>query len=456
MNKHLKALCVLAISGMAFWNCNDDIATAQDNIQQGEIPAAVTDPTVDPSADPALDPTADPTTDPATNVVVDPTAASSSSQSATSQDAPAESNSSSSVASSNPQSSSVADTSAPTSSSEASTANSSVSASVSSSSQEKVDSSAEAQSSSSEAPASSAAETQTTSSVKKSAGCGKSTSIKTGSFTINVNGKNRNYAIDIPENYDSNKAYKLFYTSHWYGGKFTDVVSGSTVPNGTGNWSFFGLKRQAKQHNEEAIFIAPGMNGATWDLGGTGDDHKLFDALLKHAEENLCVDENRVFATGFSFGAMMTYSLSLTHQDQLRAVATLAAANFVGSANGGWNPYPADTKKKIAYLGITGMSDGTCPYNGNEANKKGGYFCASIHAENNGCDMPAGPNAISKTNAGSKTHVEYDFKNCDEGYPVKYITFDGGHIAAPTDGQTSDDGVKTWAPEAMWKFFSQF
>jgi len=453
MNKHLKALCILAISGMAFWNCDDSVVAAQQNNQQGENPSVVTDPTVDPSTDPSLDPIENPTADPVAN------------SSAANVELPVDVLSSSATADAD-------DPALPASSSDVISVSSSDVALVSSSSavassdsQVKPESSSAKQSSSSvvassssQAPVSSSSEVVApVSQVKKSAGCGKSTSIKTGSFTINVNGKNRNYAIDIPENYDSNKAYKLFYTSHWYGGKFTDVVSGTTVPNGgNGNWSFFGLKRQAKLHNEQAIFIAPGMNGATWDLGGTGDDHKLFDALLKHAKENLCVDEDRVFATGFSFGAMMTYSLSLTHQDQLRAVATLAAANFVGSANGGWNPYPADTKKKIAYLGITGMSDGTCPYNGNEANKKGGYFCASLHAENNGCDMPAGPNAITKTNAGSKTHVEYDFKNCDAGYPVKYITFDGGHIAAPTDGQTSDDGLKTWAPAAMWDFFSQF
>jgi len=452
MNKHLKALCILAISGMAFWNCDDSVVAAQQNNQQGENPSVVTDPTVDPSTDPSLDPIENPTADPVAN------------SSAANVELPVDVLSSSATANADdptlPASSSDV---IPVSSSDVALVSSSSTVASSSSlvkpesSSAKQSSSSVVASSSSQTPVSSSSEVVApVSQVKKSAGCGKSTSIKTGSFTINVNGKNRNYAIDIPENYDSNKAYKLFYTSHWYGGKFTDVVSGSTVPNGTGNWSFFGLKRQAKLHNEQAIFIAPGMNGATWDLGGTGDDHKLFDALLKHAKENLCVDEDRVFATGFSFGAMMTYSLSLTHQDQLRAVATLAAANFVGSANGGWNPYPADTKKKIAYLGITGMSDGTCPYNGNEANKKGGYFCASLHAENNGCDMPAGPNAITKTNAGSKTHVEYEFKNCDAGYPVKYITFDGGHIAAPTDGQTSDDGLKTWAPAAMWDFFSQF
>ena len=293
--------------------------------------------------------------------------------------------------------------------------------------------------------------------VKKSVGCGKSLNgIKTGYFKINVNGKSRDYAIDIPSNYDPNKPYRLFYTSHWFGGSAKDVVNGTVSNGGAENWSFFGLKRMANAAGEPAIFIAPSMNGATWDLSGNGADHALFSNLLNYAKTNLCIDESRVFATGFSFGAMMSYSLSLTHQDEIRAVATLAAANFVGNANSPWVPYPADSKKKIAYLGITGMSDGTCPFIGNKDKKMGGLYAALLHAQDNGCEIPAVPENIDHTNPGSKSHVTYDFKNCAEGYPVRYITFDGGHIAAPTDGQTNDDGKRTWAPKAMWDFFTQF
>lgn len=233
-------------------------------------------------------------------------------------------------------------------------------------------------------------------------------------------------------------------------------MANGSVSNGGADWAYFGLRKVANDAGEPAIFIAPSMNGSTWDLSGNGADHKLFSDLLNYAKTNLCIDESRVFATGFSFGAMMSYSLSLTHQDEIRAVATLAAVNYVGNANSPWIPYPADSKKKIAYLGITGMSDGTCPFIGNKDKKLGGIYAAMLHAEDNGCTVPADPNSIDKTHAGSKSHVVYDFKNCAKGYPVRYITFDGGHIAAPTDGQTNDDGKRTWAPKAMWDFFTQF
>ena len=444
MNPHIKSLCILgSVVALGLWNCSDSTSIAD---VAGQITNGLSQPSISSSS----------------NIIEEESPSSSSIES---QIAPT----SSSEGSFEVTSSSL-DTASISSSSEAMAAESSSEvAKQSSSSQGRIVESsssvaAQPKSSSSQKPVQSSSSktvVQSSSSkaqtVKKSVGCGKSLNgIKTGYSKISVNGKNRDYAIDIPNNYDPNKPYRLFYTSHWFGGSAKDVVNGTVSNGGADNWAFFGLKRMANEAGEPAIFIAPSMNGSTWDLAGNGADHALFSSLLNYAKTNLCIDESRVFATGFSFGAMMSYSLSLTHQDEIRAAATLAAANYVGNANSPWVPYPADSKKKIAYLGITGMSDGTCPFIGNKDKKMGGLYAALLHAQDNGCEIPAVPENIDHTNSGSKSHVTYDFKNCAKGYPVRYITFDGGHIAAPTDGQTNDDGKRTWAPKAMWDFFTQF
>ena len=73
--------------------------------------------------------------------------------------------------------------------------------------------------------------------------------------------------------------------------------------------------------SDPAIFVASAGNGNTpWDFA---PDSVFFDDLLALVDANLCIDDNRVFSTGFSFGAMMSYALSITRQTKLRGVVTM-------------------------------------------------------------------------------------------------------------------------------------
>jgi len=127
-----------------------------------------------------------------------------------------------------------------------------------------------------------------------SAGCGKPTTVTNGKKTITSGNQQRTYIIDIPANYDTNKPYRFFYTSHWIGARAEDVV----------NQNYYFLKPLATAANEPAIFLAPqalpGNPGGTWDTQKP-TDQVLFDDILAYVKENLCIDESRVFATGFSF-----------------------------------------------------------------------------------------------------------------------------------------------------------
>ncbi|CAK4157081.1 unnamed protein product [Aphanomyces euteiches] len=59
----------------------------------------------------------------------------------------------------------------------------------------------------------------------KSAGCGKSAGITSGTYSINVNGKNRQYILRVPQNYNPNTGYKFIFALHWLSGTMNDAAS---------------------------------------------------------------------------------------------------------------------------------------------------------------------------------------------------------------------------------------
>ncbi len=199
---------------------------------------------------------------------------------------------------------------------------------------------------------------------------------------------------------------------------------------------------------EPAIFVAPqGIGNFPWDFNR---DSVLFDDLLALVSDQLCIDESRVFTTGFSFGAMMSYALSVTRQTKLRGAVTMAAANYNLPGQ------PSDTNEApIAYFGITGMSDTTCPWVDNDATRRGGKYCVLTHAEDNGCTLPGD---IETAVVGDREYLCHDFQGCAEGYPVKVCTFDGGHTpSSVNDGSsTGDDGQNAFIPPLAWEFIAQF
>jgi poly(3-hydroxybutyrate) depolymerase len=256
-----------------------------------------------------------------------------------------------------------------------------------------------------------------------SLGCGKTLGSinKSGQYTIKSAGSNRTFRIRFPSNYDKTNPYRLIFGMHCMGASSADIDGNNARSDGAYNYYRLGSIAT------NAIFVAPeGNSGGTW---GGQEHHTMFEDILKLLKDTLCIDTARVFACGFSFGAMFTYSLSLNHQQQLRAVACYAPANY-----NIW--LPTNKKLPIAYFQTTGMSDGTCPW---DQNGRGGKYCAITHAQDNNCDNPT---TISTSSGQYKVH---DFKGCDEGYPVKIVTFGGGHTAG-----------ESWMPQMTWDFFKQF
>jgi poly(3-hydroxybutyrate) depolymerase len=59
-----------------------------------------------------------------------------------------------------------------------------------------------------------------------SAGCGKPKTLQNRQYSMQVNGKNRNYILNIPDNYDQNKPYRIVFEWHQLGGSAQKIVNG--------------------------------------------------------------------------------------------------------------------------------------------------------------------------------------------------------------------------------------
>jgi polyhydroxybutyrate depolymerase len=245
-----------------------------------------------------------------------------------------------------------------------------------------------------------------------SPGCGSAAPLKTGNFTETINGTSRKWMLDVPANYDASKLYRLIFVWHPLGGSGSQVASGG----------YNGLKPLA--NNTTVFATADGLQGSNSEASGTGywnangGDMKLVQAMLDKINGGLCIDQSRIFSTGFSFGGMMTYTLPFEF-NVFRAIAPC-------SGKGGVIPYNEKYTNPIPIMAFHGDADTFVATNLGKA-----FF--DKYATRNKCGTQT--QAVSPNGC-----VQY--QGCT--MPSTWCLFPGGHT--------------TWSeePAAIWKFFSQF
>ena len=292
-----------------------------------------------------------------------------------------------------------------------------------------------------------------------SKGCGKASSLKSNrkvengeQFSINVGGKNRTFFITLPSNYDNTKPHKLLIANHCMGSKAEDFVH--HTPDYDHPTPYYGQQKLDK--NGDYIFVAPqGNDNGTWN---GKEDHQFVDEMITTMFDNYCIDTTRVFATGFSFGAMFTNSLAQDLQERLRAVAVYATADYnIWLPSAGTGRYDAKDLP-IAWMGVHGKRDGVCNYDRAKTSALPRILKRNGKADANGNFTDASSEKPQEFN-GTAGHLCYDFKNVDERFPVKWCSWNGEHQWTAHDGSNTGTGQgwqNTWVPEEVHKFFEQF
>ena len=288
-----------------------------------------------------------------------------------------------------------------------------------------------------------------------SKGCGNNSklqkvkSVENGDqFQIQVGSDSRKYFITLPKNYDNTKPHKVLFALHCYGSTGEDFVHHSADYDHP--TPYYG--QQVLDKNGNYIFVSLDAIGGLWNKGQS--DHDFFAQTLTTLNENYCIDTSRVFITGFSYGAMFSYSLMQDMQTRVRAAATYAVADY-----NIWLPEGNNMKNlPIAWMNVHGVNDGRCDYNRAKNSALPRILKRNGKADANG-DFTDASAEKPKEVSGKTGHVCYDFTTVDERFPVKWCSWPGDHQWTAHD--TGNMGVgwnweQTWVPEEVHKFFEQF
>lgn len=297
-----------------------------------------------------------------------------------------------------------------------------------------------------------------TSGAVPSAGCGKASTVTFGAvpgspphgfgeggYVTIQSGGERGFAMRLPDNYDPNKPYPLFFGFHWNGGTSNDVDSGGT--NGY-NMSHYGLQKLSENG---AFFVAPQGIGNGW-ANTNGRDLTFVDDMIELITENYCIDTTQLFANGFSYGGGMSYALACARADVFRGVA-IYNGGVLSGCEGGNDP--------IAFWQMAGLTDGILSVGA-------GVPMRDRFVTNNGCtaqDPPQPPPPPPYLSDGG--HICTDYAGCSDEHPLRWCVHQSGHGNAVVDGtgdlyntcatppqSCSDSCPCTWVPEDVWSFFN--
>jgi len=277
-----------------------------------------------------------------------------------------------------------------------------------------------------------------------SAGCGKMPTIASSMYNngnpiaITAASRQRRYILSVPANYDNTKPYRLVIAWHQLDGNDKQMYQ----------QNYYWLKDIADAASS-TIFVAPngekngtpctgtgsGESGCGWP-DSSGSNVALGDAVVEQVEENFCIDKNKIFANGWSYGGSMTFRtacsrpLGGTGTWGVRAVAIYNGAESLSS--GGCKP-----SKAVAFYASHGTNDNVLSYDG-------GISMAQTYAKLNGCTWATPTKATGN-------HVCTSQMGCMAGYPDEFCSYVGPHTPDPPR-----EGGQRWQPQEVWKFFTQF
>ncbi len=316
----------------------------------------------------------------------------------------------------------------------------------------------------------------------RSAGAGLAVSAQPGTsvdLELAYDGLTRGYRRHLPAGYDGAEPVPLWLHVHGYTGSaaHSDGWTGLSeiadregfvlvFPQSTSFEAPMGRPAQSRSAtitswNDLACSASPGPDGPTCredaspypcppECGTCGpcnwcschDDVGYISALIDHLSAGLCLDVDRVFASGYSNGGMFVHRLGCALGDRLAAVAPMHGYLARGFNCAAGEPGPS-------MLLIGGAADRTVPIDGSYASDGYVYTSQSRVAEKwaEAQSCAAAPVPVETPWDGRRELSCVEYPGCAGDRAVRSCSWDGAHV-------WPRDDAGNFGGELLWRFFS--
>lgn len=247
-------------------------------------------------------------------------------------------------------------------------------------------------------------------------------------------GGKRTYFLHVPPGYDPTRGIPLVLAFHGLSDKATDFIK------------YIGLEREADAQN--VVFIAPQGLGVVpgWNAGNCCGEPQLFGIddvgfardLIASAQRELCIDDKRIYAMGFSNGGMFTHRLGCELSHVLAALGPVSGTPMVKECK---------PERAISLLAFHGTADTVVGYEGGGT----GTFpkVTDVFADWSRRDQCSdGPHQTFKNGAVSCQSYE----KCAEGTVDTLCTIDQGKHTWPGSAAGTQD---VQATAELLRFFAK-
>ena len=197
--------------------------------------------------------------------------------------------------------------------------------------------------------------------------------------SFEYDGQNREYSIYVPMGYDGSEHLPLLFNFHGGNDRISNWMKTADMRSLADTANFILVYPQARPDPSDG-------GSLNWlpKTEGTFDDVYFVNALIDTLLENFQIDENRIYACGYSLGGDMSFELACKLSNRIAAIASVART---------MRSNPIDYCKPnhpTGVLTILGTNDFISPYDGIVFNGVEYYLsAAATHtywASFNGCD----------------------------------------------------------------------